>query len=74
MGIPQIVKRGTQFVEHEKNGYIINGANEFLPALAYYLDGMNHWNEAMIYSYELGRLYTTDVLIQRWKEVISSFE
>ena len=38
--------------------------------LDYYLDGLSNWNDAMIASYEIGKRYTAQVLIERWKEVI----
>jgi len=44
---------------------------EKLPeVLAYYLDNLTNWNEAMVHSYELGKKYTTAILIDKWKEVI----
>lgn len=70
VGIPQIVHAETKFVKHKKNGYILQNIQELPEVLDYYLDGLNNWNEAMIYSYELGKEYTTKVLVEKWKEVI----
>ena len=70
MGIPQIVCRKSQFVEHEKNGLVLSDANQIVDALTFYLDSITNWNEAMVYSYELGKKYTTIVLRDKWKEVI----
>ncbi len=70
MGIPQIVFRETQFVEHGKNGLVLTDMQEVPDALIYYLDSIITWNEAMVYSYELGKKYTTIVLRDKWKEVI----
>ena len=30
-------------------------------------DSLKNWNEAMVYSYELGKGYTTRVLFEEWK-------
>lgn len=70
IGIPQLVYTETQFVEHEKNGFIVKNMDKLSDILDFYLDGLANWNEAMVYSYELGKKYTTAVLIEEWKEVI----
>ncbi len=70
VGIPQIVYTETEFVEDGKNGMVIKELEKIPEAVAYYLDSLNNWNESMVYSYELGKKYTTDVLVDKWKEVI----
>ncbi len=70
VGIPQIVRKQTKYVEHGKNGFLLQSMSELDRCLAYYLDGMKHWNEAHIYSRELGEQNSTKVLIEEWKEVI----
>lgn len=70
IGIPQIVFQENQFVEHGKNGFVIKDMSQLSDAIHYYLDGLKNWNEALIYSVELGKNYTTKVLIDEWKEVI----
>lgn len=70
VGIPQIVYRTTEFVEDGKNGLVLKDMGKVSQAIAFYLDSLNNWNEAMVYSYELGKKYTTVVLKEKWKEVI----
>ncbi|MBQ8278869.1 MAG: accessory Sec system protein Asp1 [Roseburia sp.] len=70
MGIPQIVYKQTQFVEDGKNGLVVKDLTKIPEAVDFYLNSLNNWNEAMVYSYELGKKYTTEVLIDKWKEVI----
>lgn len=70
MGIPQIVSKDTQFVEHEKNGFVLEEIENLPEAMAFYLENLTNWNEAMVYAYEIGKKYTTRVLIEKWKEVI----
>lgn len=70
VGIPQIVYRETEFVEDGKNGIVVRIMKKLPDAIAYYLDSLGNWNEAMIYSYELGKNYTTGVLVEKWKEVM----
>ncbi len=70
VGIPQLVYKKSQFVEHGKNGLVIEDVSGLPDAMAYYLESLANWNDAMIHSYELGRNYSTEVLINKWKEVI----
>lgn len=70
VGIPQIVHTETKFVEHGKNGFVLKDISGLNRILEYYLNSLNNWNEAMIYSYELGKKYTTEVLVEKWREVI----
>lgn len=70
LGIPQIVCTKTEFVESGRNGIILEEIDQLPDALDYYLVGLTHWNEARVYSYELGRNYTTDKLLKTWKEVL----
>ena len=70
VGIPQIVRKKTQFVEHGKNGFVVREVSRIPELLEFYLDSLTNWNEAMVYSYEVGKKYTTGVLLKEWKEVI----
>lgn len=70
VGIPQIVYTKTQFVEHGKNGMVVQDISKLVEILDYYLGTLKNWNEAMVYSYELGQKYSTPMLIEKWKEVI----
>ncbi|MCR4955933.1 MAG: accessory Sec system protein Asp1 [Lachnospiraceae bacterium] len=70
VGIPQVVLSKTQFVEHGKNGFLVKEKADIEEALHLYLDEMKHWNEAMVCAYEMGKKYTTGVLLNKWKEVI----
>lgn len=70
VGIPQIVYARTQFVEHGENGFILQKMEKLPEAVRYFLGSLTNWNQAMIYSYEIGKNYTTRVLLEEWKEVI----
>ncbi len=72
MGIPQIVRAQTEFVEHGKNGIVLKDLTKLPEALEYYLNGLTNWNEAMVCAYEIGKKYTSEQLIGMWKEVIDS--
>lgn len=70
MGIPQIVRYETQYVQHEKNGYVLQELEQLQEVLDYYLQELNHWNHAMVAAFEIGENYTTAKLVEQWKEVI----
>ncbi len=72
MGIPQIVRTETEFVEHGRNGIVLRSMDQLPDAVNYYLDGLKNWNQAMICSYELVKEYTTEKLLEKWKEVMDS--
>lgn len=72
VGIPQIVYTKTKFVEQGKNGFVLQDMNRLPETIDYYLGSLKNWNEAMVYSYELGKNYTTKELIKKWREVIGS--
>ncbi len=72
IGIPQIVRTRTEFMEPGKNGILLKNIHTLPRALQYYLDGLANWNRASVYSYELVKEYTADKLLERWKEVIDS--
>lgn len=71
-GIPQIVLNASHFVEHKKNGIVLDGIRELAEALDFYLGGLANWNHAFQESYEISRKYSVDVLIKKWKEVIDT--
>ena len=67
-GIPQVNYRFTRYVEHLKDGYIIENINYITGALEYYLDGLANWNEALVYCVQEVARYTGGQLVDRWKE------
>jgi accessory secretory protein Asp1 len=69
-GIPQIVRTETPYVQADKNGRILRDIRLLPQALAFYLEGMANWNEAMVHAYEIGKQFTTERLLEEWKEVI----
>lgn len=72
MGIPQIVRTRTEFVEHGRNGILLKDIKKLPGALHYYLNGFKNWNQAMVCSYELVREYTTGELLKKWRKVLDS--
>lgn len=74
MGIPQITVRETDYIVDGKNGIVISDTEQLPDALDYYLKSIVHHNQAEIASYDLGSGFSTEKLVDSWKEVISSLE
>ena len=74
IGVPQILRFSNRYMVPGRNGSVVRHLSELGDKLAYYLDNLTHWNEAMIHSYELGRKHTADSLIRQWNEVIENIE
>lgn len=70
--IPQIVRKKTEFIVDGGNGVILDKPEKLPQVLDYYLDGLEHWNEAKICSYEISKEYTTERLLEMWGEVMDS--
>lgn len=67
-GIPQINTVETEYVEHLKNGYIIEKSSKLLKAANYYLKTLKPWNESLIYSVDKIRENTGNRMIQKWEK------
>jgi len=70
VGIPQIIYTESEFVKDGENGFVLQEIQALPGVLEYYLESLNNWNEAMVHAYEIGKKYMTNVLIEKWKEVI----
>ncbi|HEO7020440.1 TPA: accessory Sec system protein Asp1, partial [Streptococcus agalactiae] len=69
-GIPQINKVHTNYVEHQKNGWIISDSTELNNAIDYYFDGLMNWNKSLVYSVKKMGDYTSGKILQRWRKLL----
>lgn len=74
MGIPQITLKETDYIEDGKNGKVIKDKDEFIESIKFYLESIENYNAAEIASYELGSKFSTNRLVDSWKEVIKDIE
>lgn len=71
MGIPQFSMKQTNYIEHKKNGYIIeDDLSNFEDALHYFLDGLKQRNLAKIYCHKLQEQFEVSVLKEKWKKLL----
>lgn len=73
-GIPQINYRFTRYVEHLKDGFIIQNIHHVTEGLEYYLTGLANWNEALVYCIQEIIKYTGGNLVAKWKELVAGNE
>lgn len=69
-GIPQINRVETEYLLSGKNGLIVSDALSFSGALAYYLEGLEHWQEARVQAVQQIRKYSGHQLFLKIKGII----
>lgn len=71
-GIPQINASKTSYVEHLKNGYVVENIMDIESAMNFYLDGLKNWNEALIYSVRKIQDYNSGSIVDKWKLLLGN--
>lgn len=71
-GIPQINYRTTRYIEDQKNGYMIHNIVHLKEAMSYYLQGLAHWNEALVYCVSQAEKYTAGTLVSNMRKRIEN--
>lgn len=66
-GIPQINRVETEFMEHQKTGYLLENLSDLSKALDYYLNGFTNWNATLVNIVQKIGDYTGGQLIARIK-------
>ncbi len=69
-GIPQVNYRFTRYVEHQKDGFIIQNIYHLTEGLEYYLTGLSHWNEALVFCVHVAQEYAGGSQVRKWKELL----
>ena len=72
VGIPQINYLTTRYIEDQKNGYMIHNIAHLKEAMSYYLKGLAHWNEALVYCVSQAEKYSADTLVGHMRERIEN--
>lgn len=69
-GLPQIHQVDTEYVTHQKNGWILTNIEETGDALRYYLVGLAHWNHALVESVAKIDEYSGQRLLNKWYNML----
>ena len=73
-GIPQINRVESAYVDNGKNGLQIGQVTELAGAMRYYLDGLNNWNRAKMYSVNKINNYTGEKIVKELEEAVRGTE
>lgn len=69
-GIPQLVRKKTDYVDDQKNGQIIGQIRELDAAIAFYLDDLNNWNQALVENISYIEHFSEENIIKQWRELL----
>ncbi|MCD8379750.1 MAG: accessory Sec system protein Asp1 [Lachnospiraceae bacterium] len=71
-GVPMVLKKDSQYVTHQENGWILQEMNELDDALDYFLNGLENWNKSLVHSVHKIAGYTNGAIVKRWKELLET--
>ncbi|MBO1096495.1 accessory Sec system protein Asp1 [Enterococcus casseliflavus] len=69
-GIPQLVRKKTDYVDDQKNGQIIGQIRELDAAIAFYMDDLNNWNQALVENISYIERFSEENIIKQWRELL----
>ncbi|MBU5362864.1 accessory Sec system protein Asp1 [Enterococcus raffinosus] len=69
-GIPQLAKVKTDFIEDKKNGMVVRRTSELEPALTYFLQKLNNWNNALVKNVSVIEDFSPQVIMEKWRDVL----
>lgn len=70
-GLPQINRVETDFVSHQKNGWILSPDADLASALQFYLAGLANWNKSLVYTVQKMADYTSGRILEQWQELLN---
>ncbi len=69
-GVPQIHRVPTDYVTHKENGWVLSEEESLEQAVAYYVNSLSHWNQALIFSVERMAENSSSQLLARWRNLL----
>lgn len=70
-GVPQINRVETDFVSHQKNGWVLSPEANLETALHFYLDGLANWNRSLVYTVQKMADYTSGRILEQWRQLLN---
>lgn len=70
-GIPQLVRKKTDYVDDQKNGQIIGQIRELDAAIAFYMDDLNNWNQALVENISYIEHFSEENIMKQWRELLN---
>lgn len=70
VGIPQINRLKTDYVDHKLNGLIINDMSELITAMDFYLLNLKNWNYSLAHAIKLSEKFSSSKIITQLNHLI----
>ena len=70
VGIPQLVNIDSEEIADYQNGIICHSEKEIEKGIAFFLDNLAKWNNALVYNVKMLNRYSSDNLLSLWKQVL----
>lgn len=70
VGIPQLQNFSSSTLVDHANGILCNNFGDLAKGLAYYLDSLQNWNQALVYDAQLLNKYSEEKLIDKWNHIL----
>lgn len=70
VGIPLLQNFSADGVEDHHNGLICENMADLKNGLEYYLEGLKHWNESLVYNVQMLNRYSEENLLALWDQVV----
>lgn len=70
-GIPQLIRKKTDYVDDQKNGQIIGQIRELDAAIAFYMDDLNNWNQALVENISYIEHFSEENIMKQWRELLN---
>ena len=69
-GIPQLVRKKTDYVDDQKNGQIIGQIRDLDPAISFYMDDLDNWNQALVENISYIERFSEENVIKQWRDLL----
>lgn len=69
-GVPQIQCISSDYVVHQKNGWILKEVEQLGEAIDFYCIGLTNWNQSLVYTVQKMAEYTSGTLLHQWKRLL----
>ncbi|UXS21900.1 accessory Sec system protein Asp1 [Staphylococcus delphini] len=64
-GLPQINRIETDYIQHERNGYVISSVASLPTAMDFYLTQLKNWNRSYAYAMRLAKMYGSNEILKQ---------
>ncbi len=70
-GFLSLLGKKTDYVDDQKNGQIIGQIRELDAAIAFYMDDLNNWNQALVENISYIEHFSEENIMKQWRELLN---